>query len=57
MKNIVKDYLPKAALILLIFSIICGLFYTLAITGIAQLLFPDKANGSIVEVNGKKYGC
>lgn len=57
MKNIVKDYLSKAALILLIFSIICGLFYTLAITGIAQLLFPDKANGSIVEVNGKKYGC
>lgn len=57
MNKIVKDYLPKAALILLIFSIICGLFYTLVITGISQLVFPDKANGSIVEVNGKKYGC
>ncbi len=25
--------------------------------GIAQLIFPDKANGSIIEVDGKKYGC
>lgn len=56
MNKIIKDYLPKAALILLIFSIICGLFYTLVITGISQLIFPNKANGSIVEVNGKKYG-
>lgn len=56
MNKIIKDYLPKAALILLIFSIICGLFYTLVITGISQLVFPNKANGSIVEVNGKKYG-
>ena len=56
MSKILKEDLPKAALILLIFSIICGLLYTLAVTGISQLLFSDKANGSIVEVNGKKYG-
>ena len=31
--------------------------YTGIVTGIAQLIFPDKANGSIIEVDGKKYGC
>jgi len=36
--------------------IICGLIYPVFITGASQLLFKDKANGSIIEVNGKKYG-
>lgn len=52
-----KNILPKAAVIFVIFSIICGIAYTGVVTGIAQLIFPDKANGSIIEVDGKKYGC
>lgn len=56
MKNI-KSGLGRAAGFVLVFTVICGLIYTLAITGIAQLIFPDKANGSIIEVDGKKYGC
>ena len=44
-------------MIFLIFSVVCGILYTGAVTGLAQLLFPDKANGSIIEVDGKKYGC
>ena len=36
---------------------VCGILYTGVVTGIAQLIFPDKANGSIIEVDGKKYGC
>lgn len=51
-----KNILPKAAVIFLIFTVICGIVYTGVVTGIAQLIFPDKANGSIIEVNGKKYG-
>lgn len=55
--KILKNVLPKSAIIFLIFTIICGVVYTGIVTGIAQLIFPDKANGSIIEVDGKKYGC
>ena len=52
-----KNVLPRAAIIFLIFTLLCGVVYTGIVTGIAQLIFPDKANGSIIEVDGKKYGC
>lgn len=52
-----KNVMPKAAIIFLIFTVLCGAVYTGVVTGIAQLIFPDKANGSIIEVDGKKYGC
>jgi len=55
MKNI-KSILPKAAVLILIITIICGVIYPLIITGISQLFFNNKANGSIIEVNGVKYG-
>lgn len=56
MKQTIKDVLPKAMLFLFIFIILCGVIYTFFITGIAQVFFPEKANGSIIEVDGKKYG-
>lgn len=52
-----KQILPKAIVIFLIFTILCGVLYTALITGLAQLLFPKQANGSIIEVDGKNYGC
>lgn len=52
-----KSVLPRAAIIFLIFTIITGIVYTGVVTGIAQLIFPNQANGSIIEVDGKKYGC
>jgi K+-transporting ATPase ATPase C chain len=52
-----RSVLPKAAGIFLIFTILCGIVYTGVVTGIAQLIFPQQANGSIIEINGKKYGC
>ena len=52
-----KSTLPKALKIFLIFTFVCGILYTGVVTGVAQLFFPEKANGSIIEVDGKKYGC
>lgn len=51
-----KTLLPRAAVIFLIFTLLCGVLYTAVVTGLAQLLFPKQANGSIIEVNGVKYG-
>ena len=54
--QILKSVWKKALGVLLLLTVICGIFYPLVITGIAQLFFPNQANGSIIEVNGKKYG-
>ncbi|WP_040197060.1 potassium-transporting ATPase subunit KdpC [Candidatus Soleaferrea massiliensis] len=54
--NTLKKILPRAAVIFLIFTLLCGVVYTAVVTGAAQLIFPHQANGSIIEVDGKRYG-
>lgn len=56
MMKLFKSIWAKALGALLLFTLLCGLLYPLAVTGISQLLFHNQANGSIIEVNGKKYG-
>lgn len=46
----------KALICIVVFTLLCRAVYPVVITGASQLLFKDKANGSIIEVNGKKYG-
>ncbi|MEG0460192.1 MAG: potassium-transporting ATPase subunit KdpC [Gordonibacter sp.] len=46
----------SALLFFLVMTLLCGVLYTAVCTGIAQLFFPHQANGSIIEVDGKKYG-
>src|SRR5580704_4817481 len=40
----------------LFMTLVLGVLYPLAITGIAQVLFPHQANGSLVTVGGKVVG-
>lgn len=47
----------KAVGMVLAMTLICGIIYTTVVTGVSQLFFSDKANGSIIEIDGKKYGC
>ncbi|MFG3259934.1 potassium-transporting ATPase subunit KdpC [Streptomyces sp. NPDC048172] len=41
---------------LLVLTVVCGVIYPLAITGVAQGVFHDKANGSMVKADGKEVG-
>ncbi|MFG2694861.1 K(+)-transporting ATPase subunit C [Kitasatospora sp. NPDC048407] len=41
---------------LLVMTVILGIAYPLLITGISQLAFPAKANGSVVKNDGKEIG-
>lgn len=54
--KMMKSVWKKALAALLVFTLLCGVLYPLAVTGISQLLFHNQANGSIIEINGKKYG-
>jgi K+-transporting ATPase ATPase C chain len=54
-----KDFttsLRPAIVMTILFAILLGLIYPLALTGIGQVVFPNAANGSLVEENGKVIG-
>ncbi len=51
----IKELRPTITLVLLM-TVLTGLVYPLTITGIAQLLFPYQANGSLIERDGKIIG-
>ena len=51
-----KSQLRPALFMLLIFTVITGVIYPLVVTGIAQVAFSHKANGSLIVIDGKTYG-
>lgn len=55
MINLVRQ-LYIATLFTIVTTIGLGLVYPLLVTGGAQLLFPEQANGSLVEKNGRAVG-
>ncbi len=48
--------LRTSAVAIAVFTVLFGLAYPLAMTGIAQVLFPGRANGSLINVDGRVVG-
>ena len=51
-----KQNLKIAILMTIVTTVLLGLIYPLVVTGLAQLLFRDKANGQLVSRNGQVIG-
>ncbi|HKI11195.1 MAG TPA: potassium-transporting ATPase subunit KdpC [Candidatus Acidoferrum sp.] len=51
-----KNNLIVAARFTLITTLLFGLVYPLAVTGLSQFFFPKQANGSLIEKNGQILG-
>jgi K+-transporting ATPase ATPase C chain len=51
-----NSYLRPALVLLVLFSALTGIAYPLAVTGLAQAMFPGPANGSRVTVDGRVVG-
>jgi K+-transporting ATPase ATPase C chain len=51
-----KDHIRPALTMLLLLTVLTGLVYPLAVTGLAQLVFPNQANGSLIVREGKVIG-
>jgi K+-transporting ATPase ATPase C chain len=51
-----RTQFKPALLMLLVLTVITGMAYPLLVTGIAQLVFPKQANGSLIYQDGKPVG-
>jgi potassium-transporting ATPase KdpC subunit len=51
-----KKNLITAILMTLATTVLLGIIYPLVVTGLAQVLFPQKANGQLIEANGRVVG-
>jgi K+-transporting ATPase ATPase C chain len=54
--NTLTAQLRPALVSLLVLTLLTGIAYPLMVTGVAQMLFPDQANGSLIVVDGQVRG-
>ena len=52
----IKRNVVTAVLMTIVTTVLLGLVYPLVVTGLAQVLFRDKANGQLIERNGQPAG-
>jgi K+-transporting ATPase ATPase C chain len=50
------EQLRPALVVLVLLTVLTGLLYPAVMTGLAQAIFPDKANGSIITRDGEAVG-
>ncbi len=50
------EHLRSSVITIFLFTVVTGLLYPLAVTGIAQLIFPEKANGSLIRKDERMIG-
>jgi K+-transporting ATPase ATPase C chain len=56
MELLMKKNLATAVLMTIATTVLLGIIYPLMVTALAQVLFPKKANGQLIEVNGRVVG-
>lgn len=54
-RSFAQQCLP-ALTALVVLTVLCGLVFPLAVTGVAQAAFRDRADGSLIERNGEVVG-
>ena len=52
----VRQHVRAALVTMILFTVITGVIYPLAVTGICQIVFPGKANGSLLKRDGRVLG-
>src|SRR5262249_38804199 len=51
-----KKNLISSAIAVVVFTLLLGLAYPLVMTGVSQVVFPNRAQGSPIKVDGKTVG-
>ncbi len=54
-RSFFRELLPAAAM-LAVLSLLCGIVYPLAVTGIARVVFPGRSSGSLIVEDGRLIG-
>jgi K+-transporting ATPase ATPase C chain len=53
--NLIKQIYP-AVVMTIVMTVLLGVLYPLVVTGLAQIIFPEKAAGSLIEKDGRVIG-